>query len=254
MIKNEIKAQSEFQIKDMIYTIRNKQVMIDRDLAKLYNVGTKVLNQAVKRNIKRFPMSFRFQLTKEELDELVTNCDMFEMGMLKHSKTTPYAFTEQGISMLSAVLKSDIAIEVSIKIMNTFVEMRNFLLKNQALFSKVEKLELRQLKHEDATNKKFEQVFNTIAKTEEISQKVFFSGQIYDAFSLLVDIIQKAKKSIVLIDNYVDTGTLNILCKRKDGVKISIYTSGNGSLSVKDIKNFNLQYKNLSVKKNQKVP
>lgn len=111
-------------IQNMIYTFRDRQVMIDRDLAYLYNVETKVLNQAVKRNISRFPESFRFQLSDEEKDELVTNCDRFKT--LKHSSSNPYAFTEQGIAMLSAVLKSDVAVEVSINIMNSFVALRKF--------------------------------------------------------------------------------------------------------------------------------
>ena len=133
----------ETNITDMIYTIRGKQVMIDRDLAYLYNVETRVLNQAVKRNITRFPESFRFQLSDEEKEELVTNCDRF--STLKHSSSNPYSFTERGIAMLSAVLKSDIAVEVSIRIMNSFVETRKFLFSNQQLFSRLDRVELKQL-------------------------------------------------------------------------------------------------------------
>lgn len=230
------------EIQNMIYTFRDKQVMIDRDLAYLYNVETKVLNQAVKRNIGRFPENFRFQLSDEEKDELVTNCDRFKT--LKHSSSNPYAFTEQGIAMLSSVLKSDIAVEVSIKIMNSFVKMRKFLLSNKEMFARLDRIELKQLE----TDKKLEEVFNYIATNTEVKQNIFFEGQIYDAFSFIVGLIKKAKKEIVLIDNYVDINTLNILCKKNKGVDIIISTAGKGNLSTKDINKFNAQYPKLSVK------
>lgn len=232
------------EIQNMIYTFRSKQVMIDRDLAYLYNVETKVLNQAVKRNTSRFPESFRFQLSDDEKDELVTNCDRFKA--LKHSSSNPYAFTEQGIAMLSAVLKSDVAVEVSIKIMNSFVEMRNFLLSNREMFARLDRVELKQLE----TDKKLEEVFNYIATNTEVKQNIFFNGQIYDAFSFIVGLIKKAKKEIILIDNYVDINTLNILCKKNHGVDVVIATAGKGSLSAKDITKFNAQYPKLSVKTN----
>ncbi len=241
-----IKYNDSEHIKNRIYIIRDKQVMLDSDLAELYQVETRVLNQAVKRNIKRFPNKFMFQLTDNEFTSLTSqivtsNNDKGRGGR----RTLPYVFTEQGISMLSAVLRSDIAIEVSIKIMDTFVEMRKFLASNQELLSRISKIELKQLE----TDQKFEQVFNFIAKKQEVKQKIFFDGQIYDAFSLLVEIIKKAEKQITLIDNYVNVDTLNILCKRKDGVKINVYTSRrNTQLSNRDIGRFNLQYNNLSVK------
>lgn len=230
------------EIQNMIYTFRDKQVMIDRDLAYLYNVETKVLNQAAKRNIGRFPENFRFQLSDEEKDELVTNCDRFKT--LKHSSSNPYAFTEQGIAMLSSVLKSDIAVEVSIKIMNSFVKMRKFLLSNKEMFARLDRIELKQLE----TDKKLEEVFNYIATNTEVKQNIFFEGQIYDAFSFIVGLIKKAKKEIVLIDNYVDINTLNILCKKNKGVDIIISTAGKGNLSTKDINKFNAQYPKLLVK------
>lgn len=157
-------------IQNMIYTFRDRQVMIDRDLAYLYNVETKVLNQAVKRNISRFPESFRFQLSDEEKDELVTNCDRFKT--LKHSSSNPYAFTEQGIAMLSAVLKSDVAVEVSINIMNSFVALRKFLLSNKEMFARLDRVEYKQLE----TDKKLEEVFNYIATNTEVKQNIFFDG------------------------------------------------------------------------------
>ena len=230
------------EIQSMIYTFRGRQVMIDRDLAYLYNVETKALNQAVKRNISRFPESFRFQISDDEKDELVTNCDRFKT--LKHSSLNPYAYTEQGIAMLSAVLRSDVAVEVSIKIMNSFVEMRKFLLSNREMFARLDRVELKQLE----TDKKLEEVFDYIATTKEVKQKIFFNGQIYDAFSLMVEIVEKAEKELILIDNYVDVNTLNILSKKKDGVNVLIVTSGNGNLTDKDVAKFNSQYPKLAVK------
>lgn len=200
------------------------------------------MNQAVKRNIGRFPESFRFQLSDEEKDELVTNCDRFKI--LKHSSSNPHAFTEQGIAMLSAVLKSDVAVQVSINFMNSFVEMRKFLLSNKEMFARLDRIEYKQLE----TDKKLEEVFNYIATNTEVKQNIFFDGQIYDAFSFIVGLISKAKKEIILIDNYVDVNTLNILCKKNNGVNIIIVTAGHGYLSKKDLNKFNAQYPKLTVK------
>ena len=229
-------------IQNMIYTFRGKQVMIDRDLASLYQVQTKRLNEQVKRNSGRFPAEFCFKLSDKEKDELVANCDRFKT--LKHSSSNPYAFTEQGIAMLSAVLKSDIAVEVSIKIMNSFVKMRKFLLSNKEMFARLDRVELKQLE----TDQKLEEVFNYIATNTEVKQNIFFDGQIYDAFSFIVGLVQKAKKEIILIDNYVDVHTLNILCKKDKGVDIIVATAGKGSLSTKDITKFNAQYPKLLIK------
>ena len=233
------------EIQNMIYTFRGRQVMIDRDLAYLYNVETKVLNQAVKRNLNRFPEHFRFQLTEEEYENLrsqiVTSSEDNTHGGRRYM---PYVFTEQGIAMLSTVLKSDVAVEVSIKIMNSFVEMRNFLLSNREMFARLDRVELKQLE----TDRKLEEVFNYIAANTEVKQNVFFDGQIYDAFSFIIGLVKKAKKEIILIDNYVDVNTLNILCKKNQGVDVTITTAGKGSLSTKDVTKFNAQYPKLSVK------
>lgn len=156
----------------------------------------------------------------------------------------PYVFTEQGIAMFSAVLKSDVAVEVSIKIMNSFVEMRRFLISNQELFSRLDRIELKQLE----TDKKLEEVFNYLATNTEVKQNIFFDGQIYDAFSFIVGLVKNANKEIILIDNYVDVNTLNILCKKNKGVDVVIMTAGKGNLSTKDITKFNAQYPKLSVK------
>ncbi len=233
------------EIQNMIYTIRGKQVMVDSDLATLYQVTTKRLNEQVRRNKNRFPSEFMFRLTAEEYEYLRSqNATSSEENAHGGRRYMPYVFTEQGIAMLSAVLKSDVAVEVSIKIMNSFVEMRRFLLSNKEMFARLDRVELKQLE----TDKKLEEVFNYIATNTEVKQNVFFDGQIYDAFSFIVELIKKAKKEIILIDNYVDVNTLNILCKKNQGVDAVIATAGKGNLSTKDITKFNAQYPELSVK------
>lgn len=242
--KNHVIVDSK-DIKNMIYTFRDQQVMVDSNLAKLYQVTTGNLNKAVKRNLSRFPEHFCFQLTEHEYKNLrFQNGSSSSNNNYGGRRYMPYVFTEQGIAMLSAVLKSDIAVEVSVKIMNSFVEMRRFLLSNQELFSRLDRIEIKQLE----TDRKFEEVFNYIGANTEVKQNIFFNGQIYDAFSFIVGLIRKAKKKIILIDNYVDVNTLNILCKKSQGVDVVIVTAGKGSLSTKDITKFNAQYPKLSLK------
>lgn len=242
--KNIVVVQNR-DIQNMIYNIRDKQVMIDSDLAILYQVETKYLNRQRSRNADRFPDDFCFQLTKEEYEFLrcqnVTSKKESGSGGRRYM---PYVFTEQGIAMLSAVLKNDVATNVSVNIMRAFVEMRKFFLSNKEMFARLDRIEYKQLE----TDKKLEEVFNYIATNTEIKQNIFFDGQIYDAFSFIVGLVGKSKKEIVLIDNYVDINTLNILCKKNKGVDIIIVTAGKGKLSTKDINKFNAQYPKLSVK------
>ena len=222
----------DIKIRDLIYTFRGQQVMIDSDLAELYQVETKYLNRQKSRNAERFPEDFCFQLTKDEYENL--RCKNVPSSLTDNyggRRYMPYAFTEQGIAMLSSVLKSDIAAKISINIMRAFVEMRRFLMSNKELFSRLDRVELKQLE----TDKRLEEVFNYISTQVEIKQHIFFDGQIYDAFSFMVDLIKKAEKELILIDNYVDTNTLNILCKKNNGVAITIETAGKGSLTAKDI-------------------
>ena len=233
------------EIQSMIYTFRGRQVMLDSDLAMLYQVETKYLNRQRNRNAERFPEDFCFQLSKEEYEILrcqnVTSKNENGSGGRRY---LPYVFTEQGIAMLSSVLKSEVAAKASINIMRAFVEMRKFLISNNEMFARLYRVELKQLE----TDKKLEEVFDYIATTKEVKQKIFFNGQIYDAFSLMVEIVEKAEKELILIDNYVDVNTLNILSKKKDGVNVLIVTSGNGNLTDKDITKFNSQYPKLAVK------
>lgn len=244
---NEVIAINETVIQNKIYTIRGVQVMLDRDLAELYGVETKVLNQAVKRNESRFPDDFRFQLTMQEKDELVTNCD--RLNNLKHSSVNPYAFTEQGISMLSAVLKSEIAVNISVKIIRVFVEMRKFISTNTLLFSKIEALEKRQFSYEIRTDEKIDTILNAIEfKDTKPKQGIFYDGQVFDAFVFVSDLIKSAKSSIVLVDNYVDESVLMILSKRASTCKATIYTKTITKALTLDLQKHNAQYPPIAIK------
>lgn len=237
---------SDNTIRNLIFVVRGQQVMMDSDLAALYQVETKVFNQAVKRNIARFPDAFRFQLTDGEYADL--RSQIVTSNGRGGRRYLPYVFTEQGIAMLSAVLNSDIAIQVSIHIMTAFVEMRRFLANNSVLFQKISEVNWRQQEYEKKTDERFEKVFDYIAENNDVKQKIFFDGQIYDAFSLLVNLVGKAEKSIILIDNYVDVDTLNILAKKKRNVNACIYTVKQTKLTAADVKYFNMQYPKLEVK------
>jgi len=230
------------EIRNHIYTIRGVQVILDRDLAELYDVPTKVMNQAVKRNIQRFPNDFRFQLTEKEKNELVTDCDRFEK--LKHSSTQPYAFTEQGVAMLSAVLRSETAVRVSIQIIQAFVKMRKVMMNNALLYKRIEVIERKQLE----TDEKFELVFKAIeSKDLRPKQGIFFNGQIFDAYQFVSDLFRSAKKSIVIIDNYLDDSVLVHLSKRKKGVHVTLLTKNISRSLVLDVKKFNKQYPQIEI-------
>ena len=237
-------------IKSLIYSIRGQQVMLDSDLALLYQVETGALNRAVKRNKSRFPPDFCFQLTEEELLRCQTGISKGEGAEGRGGRRyLPYAFTEQGISMLSAVLRSDVAVNVSIGIMRAFVDMRKYMVTNSLILSRVDMLEVKQLEYQANTDERFDKVFQYIEAHAESEQRIFFDGQIYDAFSLITSIIQKATSEIILIDGYVDVDTLNILAKKNTGVDVKIYTYANASLTNRDAANFNAQYPTLMVKK-----
>lgn len=258
MAKDDVsveKSSSEFDlepipIRNLIYVVRGKQIMLDNDLAVLYQVETGALNRAAKRNEKRFPEDFRFQLTEDEYSNLKcqSGISSSENSGYGGRRTLPYVYTEQGISMLASVLHSDVAINTSISIMRTFVEMRHFIANNQFLFERISEVELNQLEYQKKTDEKLDEIFEYISDHEESQQKIFYDGQIYDAFSLLIDLVGSATKSIVLVDNYVDVGTLNILSKKNDDVSVTIYTVKKTRLSDKDVETFNQQYPKLDVK------
>lgn len=240
------------KIQQLVYVIRSQQVMLDSDLAMLYQVETGALNRAVKRNKYRFPDDFCFQLTIEELTSLRCQIGISkkeDSGNTSHGgrRYTPYVFTEQGIAMLASVLRSEIAAKVNVQIMRTFVTMRRFIANNTMLFTYITELEMKQEKYINESDKKFKQVFDYIAAHTESEQKIFYDSQIFDAFSFFINLVSKATTSIILIDGYVDIDTLNIFTKKKTGVTVDIYTLPKSSLSKNDINNFNKQYPRLTV-------
>ena len=246
----------ESLLKNKIYVIRGLQVMLDYDLAELYGYEVRSLNQQVKRNLSRFPDDFMFQLTKDEIEfvksqNVISPDSTFFSGQEGGRRKAPYAFTEQGIYMLATVLKGELAERQSIFIMRAFREMRHFISNNALLFEKVSHIELKQLEYQKSTDERFDKVFQYIEDHEEAEQKVFFDGQIYDAFRLLTSIIQKAKKEIILIDGYVDVDTLNILAKKNTGVAVRVYTYASTRLTNTDAATVNAQYPTLTVKKSQ---
>lgn len=243
----EICDRSIMPIEDRIRILRGKAVMIDRDLAELYGVETKALNQAVKRNVARFPESFRFQLTDLEKDALVTDCDRFKG--LKHSSSNPFAFTEQGVAMLSAILKSVTAVTTSIRIIEAFVAMRNFLINNASIFQRIERMEMKQLK----TDEKVDEILNRLGEYDKPKEGVFFNGQIFDAYVLIADLIRQAKTRIVVIDNYIDDSVLVQLSKRGSGVTVDIYDGQPSRQLYQDVEKHNEQYPGVTLHKYTKA-
>lgn len=240
-------------IQPMIRVIRGQQVMIDRDLSLLYNVETRVLNQAVKRNLNRFPDDFMFQLSKEDVEILKSQNVTSSWG---GDRRLPYAFTEQGIAMLSSVLKSKIAVDVNIRIMRAFVSMRRFIATNAQLFQRLETIEYHQLEmrqHQDITDKRIDEVFKRLDANVPPLQGIFYDGQVFDAYRFVSDLIRKAKCSIVLIDNYVDDTVLTLLDKRGNGVAATIYTQRISSQFQLDIDRHNSQYPPIEIKQFNKA-
>jgi hypothetical protein len=236
-------------IRNRIYTLRGLQVMFDRDLASLYDVETRALNQAVKRNGERFPDEYCFQLNDEEFSNWKSQIVMSNedrMGL----RRPPYAFTEQGVAMLSAVLRSETAVKVSIQIINAFVTMRRFIAANAQIFHRLDSVEQKQLEHKAETDEKFDRIFNAI-ESKEITPKqgVFFDGQIFDAYNFVSDLIRRAKKSIIIIDNYIDDSALLLLTKRKKSVTVKIFTKTISKQLALDVKKYNSQYPPVEIKK-----
>lgn len=245
---------TEEDIRNLIYTIRGKQVMLDSDVAMLYHYETKKINQTVKRNIERFPEKFCFQLTEEETENLRSQ---FVTSSLKTEnyggrRYLPYVFTEQGIAMLSGLLRNEVAIQVSINIMDAFVKMRRFLTTNGQVFERITNVEYKLIEQNNLLSnheKKFEEVFDQLQnkKENEFTQKIFFDGQIWDSYSLIIDIIKRAKSKILIIDNYIDDSILKMLSKKNKEVEVIILTSQNCDISRLDINKFNKQYPILKI-------
>ena len=246
-------------IRSRIFTIRGVQVMLDRDLAELYGVATKRLNEQVKRNVERFPSTFMFQLSLSEMRELVANCDRFKS--MKHSSVPMTAFTEHGIIMLASVLKSAVAIEASIRITETFVAMRKALASIAPLLARIEATDRRQIADQaknDANQERNEERFKLILDAMQDKkfppQKVFFDGQVYDAFEQMKKFVRMAKKELIIIDPYFADSVLSLIAqKRKDVEVVVIKNSRNKLLHDVDVAQFNAQYANsLTVKVSDK--
>ena len=246
----------ENNVESLIRVIRGQQVMLDRDLAELYGVETKVLNQAVKRNLGRFPDDFRFQLTKEECSrsQIVT----LNEGRGSNIKYLPYAFTEQGVAMLSGVLKSSTAVEVNIRIMRAFVSMRHFMVNNAAVFQRLETIEFNQLEsnkvqakilaHQEVQDHRIDEIFRRLDEgMYKPKQGIFFDNQIYDAYSFVSELVKSAKQRIILIDNYVDESVLTLLDKRGENVSATIYTQQVSRQLRLDVDRHNSQYPPIEV-------
>ena len=253
----------EKKIESEILVIRGQQVMIDRDLAELYGVETKVLNQAVKRNIERFPERFMFQLTKDEM-LLLESCSRSQIvtlndkrGRGSNIKYLPYVFTEQGVAMLASVLKSDAAIQTSIMIMDAFVALRRFLQSNFQVFAEIDSIKRHQMEYDThllESDRRIDELFNKMDKYKiEEQQGVFFQGQIFDAYAKFESFIQSAEHEIVLIDNYVDLSVLERFSKKRQDVNVTIYTDPKTKLDAQDIQKFNEQYPRLTIKRTSKV-
>lgn len=242
---------SSKNIQERIFSIRGVQVMLDWDLAEIYEIETKRINEQVKRNIERFPEHFRFQLTNIEKLELVASCDRF--SSIKHSSVNPYVFTEQGVSMLSAVLKSKVAVQVSIQIIESFVEMRKLVASNKDILSRVSHLEQKQITQDirqNQTETKIDLILEALEeKNDQPSQGIFYDGQVFDAYIFVSDLIRKAKSSIILVDNYIDDSVLTLLSKRNKNVNVIIYTSRVNSQLQLDLVKYNTQYPTVEIRK-----
>ncbi len=231
---------SQYDVEKLIVTIRGEQVLIDQDIARIYGVTTKRLNEQAKRNIARFPTSFRFELTKEEVSEVVANCD--HLQTLKFRPTLPYAFTEQGIGQLSTVVHSKIAIERSIMIMNAFVAMRRFMVQNAGILTRIAHLE----KHQIETDQKIDLILDKMDANSPklLTEQIFATGCVWDAWSYVSDLVRSAKQRIVLIDNYMDDRVLSLLDKRSDGVEAMIHSRYSESF-LTDLQKHNAQQREI---------
>ena len=252
---SRIPATDDF-IKSRIFTVRGLQVVVDRDLAELYGVQTKVLNQAVKRNANRVPPEFMFVLAKDETEELVTNCDRF--ASMKHSSVPMRAFSEHGVIMVASVLKSDIAAQISVKITRVFVAMRKALASIAPILMRIDNVEQRQIadrtrneENQRRNEERFDTIFRAMAGGDFPPQKVFFEGKHYDAYSFAKKLVRKAAKKIVLVDGYSDEVTLDILSQKKGGVAVLVATSQkmiDKHLTSVAVEKFNKQSPMLTVK------
>ena len=246
----------ENNVESLIRVIRGQQVMLDRDLAELYGVETKRLNEQVKRNIERFPEDFMFQLTKEECSK--SQIATLNEGRGHNIKKLPYAFTENGVAMLSSVLRSKTAVEANIRIMRAFVSMRHFMVNNAAIFQRLETIEFNQLEsnkvqakilaHQEVQDHRIDEIFRRLDEgMYKPKQGIFFDNQIYDAYFFVSELVKSAKQRIILIDNYVDETVLTLLDKRGENVSATIYTQQVSRQFRLDVDRHNSQYPPIEV-------
>ena len=236
----------KYNIENKILTIRDKQVMLDSDLAELYQVETKRINEAVKRNPEKFPDDLMFELSDKEYEILKSQNATSSWGGRRNK---PKVFTEQGVYMLATVLKSKVATDVTLSIMRTFTKMKHFLSQNANLFAKIDAIEKRQISYEITTDKKIEKIFNLIEdKSIKPTQGIFFDGQIFDAYEFVSDLIKSAKKEIILIDNYIDETILTLFSKNQN-IQTIIYTKIISKQLKLDLQKYNSQYKPIKIKK-----
>ena len=231
----------ELEIRQRIKTIRGVQVMLDWDIAELYGVETRSLNQAVKRNMERFPPNFRFQLTKNELSELITICD--KSAQKRHYPGTPSAFTEQGIAMLSAVLRSPTAIRVSIKIMEAFVALRHAFLSSAGILQRLGNVEVKQIE----TDKRLDTVFDALDRSKLLPCGILPANSEYDSIRMVSRLITQAKSELLIIDPYADVTLLDILSEKAPGVTVRLVCKDRGKPTRSEIEKFNRQYNGLTV-------
>lgn len=241
-INSDISPENNKDITEMIHLVQGRPIVFDYDLANLYEMETKELNRLASKNSDYFPADFRFRLTKGEYKTLFPD----SKGSL-----SPFAYAEQGITMFSMILKNPDSVASSLNIVRSFVEMRNFIAKNSPLFERISSIELKQLEFEKETTEKISKLLKAIDEQEcaGSTQKIFFSGQIYDAYSFLIDLIKRAKENIILIDGYVNINTLDILRNKKEKIPVSILTLPSSRLSLNEIKKFNTEYPKLTVYK-----
>ncbi|MEK6948227.1 MAG: ORF6N domain-containing protein [Nanoarchaeota archaeon] len=246
MINNLLELSAD-NIKNRIYTIRNMQVMLDKDLAELYEVKAIRLREQVKRNNKRFPSDFMFQLTDSEVEFLVSQN---AIPSKKHlGGYLPYAFTEQGVANISSIITNNRAIEVNVQIMRAFVTMRRFITTNAEVFHRLERVEKKQVEHDN----KFDEIFDAIQSKDIKPEKgIFFDGQIFDSYKFVSDIIRTADKSIILIDNYIDDSILTLFSKRNKNVFVKIFTKDVSKQLLLDLTKYNLQYPLIEIKEFKK--
>ena len=252
LIKQPIISEEE-NIQNKIFICRGVQVMLDSDVAELFGVSTKALNQQMKRNINRFPEDFCFSLSDEETYKNLRSQNVTSKQLSSKRRYSPNAYTEQGIMALSGVIKNDFAIEMSIKIVRTFISMRKFIIENGDVLLKLAQLQNRQINFEIETNKRFDEVIKFINKSELPRQVLFFDGQYYDAHDFICSLIQKASNSITLIDPYCDNRALSFLSNRKDGIQITICKSDKAKLSKDDLSSFTKQYGEITVITNNTI-